>query len=82
MAAKISCVPWTLSGWIKKTEIDDWMFAGVPSCIIEKLKALGGKTRELWPQKGSLLEPWWMKLQKLGYQFFEIDPPELVVWVS
>jgi transposase-like protein len=47
IAGKIGCSPWTLSGWVKKAEIDNGVVAGVPSDVTEKLKALERENREL-----------------------------------
>ena len=41
------CAPWTLSGWVKKAEIDNGVVVGVPSDVTEKLKALERENREL-----------------------------------
>ena len=44
---KIGCVPQTLSSWIKRTEVDSGTRVGVPSDIVDKIKAPERKVREL-----------------------------------
>src|SRR5262245_45553179 len=40
IAAKIGCTAQTLNEWVKKAEIDSGKRAGVPTDMVEKLKAL------------------------------------------
>ena len=47
VAAKIGCTAQTLNEWVKKTEVDSGVRAGVPSEVAEKLKALERENREL-----------------------------------
>ncbi len=47
ISAKIGCSAYTLSEWVKKSEIDAGKRAGVPSEMAEKLKALERENREL-----------------------------------
>lgn len=47
IAAKIGCAPWTLSEWVKKAKANGDVFAGVPSDVAEKVKALERENREL-----------------------------------
>ena len=47
IADKIGCVPQTLHEWVKKTERDSGVRAGVPTDVATKLKALERENREL-----------------------------------
>jgi transposase len=47
IAAKIGCTPQTLNEWVKKTEIDSGRRSGVPSEMVDRLKALERENREL-----------------------------------
>jgi transposase len=47
IAAKIGCTPQTLHDWVKKAEVDSGQRAGVPTDMVEKLKALERENREL-----------------------------------
>jgi len=47
IAAKIGCTPQTLHDWVKKAEIDSGQRSGVPTEMVEKLKALERENREL-----------------------------------
>jgi transposase len=47
IAAKIGCAAQTLLEWVKKAEVDSGMWAGVPSEISDRLKALERENREL-----------------------------------
>lgn len=47
IAEKIGCAPQTLHEWLKKTEIDSGKRAGVPTEVVDKLKALERENREL-----------------------------------
>lgn len=47
IASKIGCTPQTLHDWVKKVEIDSGQWAGVPTEMAEKLKALERENREL-----------------------------------
>ena len=47
IAAKIGCTPQTLHDWVKKAEIDSGQRTGVPTEMVEKLKALERENREL-----------------------------------
>lgn len=47
IAAKIGCAGQTLHEWVKKAEVDSGMRAGVPSDIIDRMKALERENREL-----------------------------------
>lgn len=47
IAAKIGCSPATLHEWVKKTEVDTGKRAGLPSDVVEKMKALERENREL-----------------------------------
>ena len=47
IAAKIGCAAQTLHGWVKKTEIDRGVRAGVPTDVAEKLRAMERENREL-----------------------------------
>jgi transposase len=47
IAAKIGCTAQTLSDWVKKSEIDNGLRAGVPTEVADRLKALERENREL-----------------------------------
>ena len=47
IAAKIGCVPQTLHEWVKKAEVDSGKRAGVPTEMVDRLKALERENREL-----------------------------------
>src|SRR5205085_6675414 len=47
IGAKIGCTPQTLLDWVKKAEVDSGKWAGVPTDMAEKLKALERENREL-----------------------------------
>ena len=47
IAAKIGCSANTLSGWVKKAEVNSGRRAGISSDVAEKLKALERENREL-----------------------------------
>ena len=47
IAAKIGCAAQTLHEWVKKTEIDRGVRAGVPTDVAEKLRAMERENREL-----------------------------------
>lgn len=47
IAAKIGCTAQTLSDWVKKSEIDNGLRAGVPTKVADRLKALERENREL-----------------------------------
>ncbi len=47
ISGKIGCSPQTLSGWIKRTEVDSGTRAGVPTDTADKMKALERENREL-----------------------------------
>ncbi len=47
IAAKIGCTAQTLNEWVKKSERDSGMRAGLPSDVGAKLKALERENREL-----------------------------------
>lgn len=47
IAAKISCSPATLRAWVKNTEVDSGKRTGLPSDVVEKMKALQRENREL-----------------------------------
>ena len=47
IAAKIGCSAQTLNEWVKKTEVDSGMRAGVPTEMADRLKALERENREL-----------------------------------
>jgi transposase len=47
VSAKIGCTAQTLNEWVKKTEVDGGIRAGVPTDTAEKLKALERENREL-----------------------------------
>src|SRR5450631_4888043 len=47
IAAKIGCTAQSLNEWIKKAEIDSGARGGVPTEIVERLKALERENREL-----------------------------------
>ena len=47
IAGKIGCAAQTLHEWVKKTEIDRGVRAGVPTDVAEKLRAMERENREL-----------------------------------
>ena len=47
ISAKIGCTPQTLNEWVKKTEVDGGKQSGVPSDMVDRLKALERENREL-----------------------------------
>jgi len=47
IAAKIGCTAQTLNEWVKKAEVDDGSRPGLPSDVVEKMKALERENREL-----------------------------------
>jgi transposase len=47
VAAKIGCSAPTLHEWVKRSEVDSGVRAGVPSEMAEKMKALERENREL-----------------------------------
>jgi transposase-like protein len=47
ISAKIGCVPQTLLEWVKKAEINAGKRAGVPTEMVERMKALERENREL-----------------------------------
>ena len=47
ISAKIGCSAYTLSEWVKKSEVDSGKRAGVPTEMADKLKALERENREL-----------------------------------
>ena len=47
VAAKIGCTAQTLNEWIKKSEVDSGVRAGVPTDMAARLKALERENREL-----------------------------------
>ena len=47
IAAKIGCSAQTLNEWVKKAEVDSGKRAGVPSEMVERLRALERENREL-----------------------------------
>lgn len=47
ISAKIGCSAYTLSEWVKKSEVDSGKRAGVPTDMADKLKALERENREL-----------------------------------
>jgi transposase len=47
IAAKIGCTAQTLNEWVKKAEVDSGRRAGVPTDVVERLKALERENREL-----------------------------------
>ena len=47
IAAKIGCTAQTLNEWVKKVEIDAGKRAGVPTAMVERMKALEREVREL-----------------------------------
>jgi transposase len=47
IASKIGCTPQTLNEWVKKTEVDSGKRSGVPSDMVDRLKALERENREL-----------------------------------
>src|SRR3954452_21368187 len=47
IAGKIGCTPQTLNEWVKKSEVDSGKRSGVPSDVVDRLKALERENREL-----------------------------------
>ena len=47
IATKIGCTAQTLHEWVKKAEVDSGRRAGVPTEVVERLKALERENREL-----------------------------------
>jgi len=47
ISEKIGCSPPTLHEWVKRAEVDRGSRAGVPSDVVDKLKALERENREL-----------------------------------
>jgi transposase-like protein len=47
VASKIGCSAPTLHEWVKRSEVDRGMRAGVPTDVAEKMKALERENREL-----------------------------------
>jgi len=47
IASKIGCSAHTLNEWVKKAEVDSGKRAGIPTEMVEKLKALERENREL-----------------------------------
>lgn len=47
IAAKIGCSAHTHNEWLKKAEVDSGKRAGLPSDVVEKMKALERENREL-----------------------------------
>jgi transposase len=47
VAAKIGCNAATLHEWVKRTEVDRGVRAGVPTDVAEKMKSLERENREL-----------------------------------
>ena len=47
VAKKIGCAPQSLHEWVRKTEVDSGKRAGVPTEMVDKLKALERENREL-----------------------------------
>ncbi|MGO8923045.1 MAG: IS3 family transposase [Xanthobacteraceae bacterium] len=47
IADKIGCTPQTLNEWVKKAEVDSGRRSGVPSDMVDRLKALERENREL-----------------------------------
>ena len=47
IAAKIGCTSQTLNEWVKKAEVDSGRRAGIPTEMVEKMKALERENREL-----------------------------------
>lgn len=47
IAAKIGRTAQTLNEWVKKAEVDSGRRAGLPSDVVEKMKALERENREL-----------------------------------
>ncbi|TCP37573.1 hypothetical protein EV292_1011097 [Sphingomonas sp. BK235] len=46
LAAKIGCAGLTLHEWVKKAEVHSGMRAGVPSDVVDRIKALDRENRE------------------------------------
>ena len=47
IAGKIGCTPQTLNEWVKKAEVDNGKRSGVPTDMVDRLKALERENREL-----------------------------------
>jgi transposase len=47
IAEKIGCAPPTLHEWVKKAEVDSGKRAGVPTEMVDRVKALERENREL-----------------------------------
>ena len=47
ISGKIGCTAQTLNQWVKKVEVDSGKRAGVPTDMVEKMKALERENREL-----------------------------------
>ena len=47
IASKVGCTAQTLNGWVKKSEVDSRVRAGIPTDVAERLKALERENREL-----------------------------------
>ena len=47
IATKIGCTAQSLNEWVKKAEVDSGTRAGLPTEVVEKLKALERENREL-----------------------------------
>ena len=47
ISAKIGCSGQTLNEWVKKSEVDSGMRAGVPTEMADRMKALERENREL-----------------------------------
>jgi len=47
IAPKFGCVPQTLYEWVKRSQIDAGQRVGVPSDVVERLKALERENKEL-----------------------------------
>src|SRR6195952_157227 len=69
IAAKIGCTPQTLHDWVKKAEVDSGQRAGVPTDMVDKLKALERESREL-RQANEIL-----RKASAYFAMGELDPP-------
>jgi transposase-like protein len=47
IAAKIGCTAQSLNEWVKKAEVNNGVWGGIPAEIAERLKALERENREL-----------------------------------
>ena len=54
ISAKIGCAAQTLNEWVKKAEVDNRQHAGIPTEMVDKLKALERENRELRQANGIL----------------------------